>query len=248
MQLALPLLLLASLPALPKNDLESIGRRIWQNEAAGKIEGLTDWNQGEHFASLGIGHFIWYPAGPKGPFEESFPSLVSFLKKEGVRLPDWLDEHTECPWPNRAAFIADANSPRLIQLRAVLAASLSQQSAFLARRLERALPSMLASASSPDQAKIKGLFERLGSSAKGRFAMIDYVNFKGEGIKATERYSGQGWGLLQVLASMPADGGVREFSAAAAKTLTQRVKNSPPERNEARWLPGWLNRVRAYSD
>jgi hypothetical protein len=107
---------------------------------------------------------------------------------------------------------------------------------------------MLESASSPDQAKIKGLFERLGSSAKGRLAMIDYVNLKGEGMKATERYSGQGWGLLQVLASMPADGGVREFSAAAAKTLTQRVKNSPPERNEARWLPGWLNRVRAYSD
>jgi hypothetical protein len=107
---------------------------------------------------------------------------------------------------------------------------------------------MLESASSQHKAKIKSLFERLGSSTKGRFALIDYVNFKGEGIKATERYNGQGWGLLQVLASMPADGGVREFSEAAAQVLTQRVKNSPPERKEDRWLPGWMNRVRAYSD
>lgn len=248
MKLAIPLLLLASLPALPKKDLESIGRRIWQNEAAGKVEGLTDWNQGEHFASLGIGHFIWYPAGPKGPFKESFPSLVSFLKKEGVRLPDWLDEHTECPWPNRAAFLADATSPRLRQLRDVLASSLSEQSAFLAQRLERALPSMLELASSQQRTKIKSLFERLGSSTKGRFALIDYVNFKGEGVKASESYSGQGWGLLQVLDSMPAEGGVREFSEAAAQVLTRRVKNSPPERREDRWLPGWISRVRAYSD
>lgn len=248
MKIVIPLLLLASLPALPKKDLESIGRRIWQNEAAGKIEGLTDWNQGEHFASLGIGHFIWYPAGPKGPFEESFPSLVLFLKKEGVRLPDWLNENTECPWPNRAAFLADTASPRLKQLRDVLASSLSEQSAFLAQRLERALPSMIESAAPNQRAKLKLLFERLGSSPKGRFALIDYVNFKGEGVKTTERYRGQGWGLLQVLASMPADGGVREFSDAAAQVLTQRVKNSAPERKEDRWLPGWINRVRAYSD
>ena len=29
--------------------------------------------------------------------------------------------------------------------------------------------------------------------------MIDYVNFKGDGLKPTERYKGEGWGLLQVL-------------------------------------------------
>jgi hypothetical protein len=248
MKIAIALVLLASLPTLPKKDLESIGRRIWQNEAAGKVEGLTDWNQGENFASLGIGHFIWYPPGPKGPFEESFPKLVSFLKKEGVRLPDWLDERTECPWPNRAAFLADATSPKLRQLRDLLASSLSEQSAFLAQRLEQALPSMLESASSLQRTKIKTLFERLGSSPKGRFALIDYVNFKGEGVKPSECYSGQGWGLLQVLASMPADGGVPEFSEAAIQVLSERVKNSPPERKEDRWLPGWTNRVRAYSD
>ena len=80
---------LAILPSLPPSDLEAIGRRVWQNEAAGKVEGLADWNSGEAFASLGIGHFIWYPPGPKGPFEESFPGLVRFLSERGAPPPDW---------------------------------------------------------------------------------------------------------------------------------------------------------------
>ena len=37
------------------------------------------WNPGEEFPSLGIGHFIWYPAGVDGPFIESFPRLLAFL-------------------------------------------------------------------------------------------------------------------------------------------------------------------------
>jgi hypothetical protein len=248
MKLSLPLMLLASLPTLSHKDLESVGKRVWQNEAAGKVEGLTDWNKNEHFASMGIGHFIWYPPGPKGPFEESFPALVAYLKKEGVHLPDWLNERTECPWADRASFIADAGSTKMRQLRELLTATLSEQSAFLAQRLERALPSMLESMPAQKRAKLKANFERLGASGKGRFALIDYVNFKGEGVKPSERYNGEGWGLLQVLDAMPADGSVKDFSDAAAKVLTQRVKNSPPQRGESNWLPGWLNRVRAYAD
>jgi hypothetical protein len=134
------------------------------------------------------------------------------------------------------------------QLRELLTGTLSEQSAFLAQRLERALPSMLESMPAQKRAKLKANFERLGASGKGRFALIDYVNFKGEGVKPSERYNGEGWGLLQVLDAMPADGSVKDFSDAAAKVLTQRVKNSPPQRGESNWLPGWLNRVRAYAD
>ncbi|RYD29224.1 MAG: hypothetical protein EOP87_18635, partial [Verrucomicrobiaceae bacterium] len=39
----------------------AIGRKIWQNESGGTVNGLTAWNGGEGFPSLGIGHFIWYP-------------------------------------------------------------------------------------------------------------------------------------------------------------------------------------------
>jgi hypothetical protein len=43
-------------------------------------------------------------------------------------------------------------------------------------------------------------------------------------------------------------GAAREFSNSAAAILRRRVQNSPPERHEARWLPGWLNRVQSYRE
>src|SRR4026208_1855104 len=82
-------------------DAQRIGKRIWQNECGGTISGLTSWNAGENFASLGIGHFIWYPKGPHGPFEESFPKLVKFLAANGAKVPEWL-RAADCPWNSRA--------------------------------------------------------------------------------------------------------------------------------------------------
>ena len=66
---------------------------------------------------------------------------------------------------------------------------------------------------------------------------------------STERYANQGWGLLQVLEQM-SDANpdpVAAFSQAAASVLTRRVHNSPPARQESRWLSGWIRRVNGYS-
>ena len=76
--------------AISQSDALKVGKRVWQNECNGTISGLTSWNQGEDFASLGIGHFIWYPKGRQGPFEESFPKLVSFVSSRGAKLPTLL--------------------------------------------------------------------------------------------------------------------------------------------------------------
>jgi hypothetical protein len=46
---------------LTQEQAQTIGRQIWKNECGGTQEGLTSWNKGEEFPSLGIGHFIWYP-------------------------------------------------------------------------------------------------------------------------------------------------------------------------------------------
>src|SRR5438067_13795432 len=78
-----------------KSELDQIGRKVWRNECNNSVEELTAWNLGEDFASLGIGHFIWYPAGKRGPFEESFPKLVSFAEARGEPFPAWT--HGACP-------------------------------------------------------------------------------------------------------------------------------------------------------
>lgn len=245
------LLLAAHSPAhadLSDKELDSVGRRVWKNECGGTRDGLTFWNAGEEFPSLGIGHFIWYPRGFQGPFDESFPRLARFLKEQGARVPEWaLDQ--PCPWDTRKAFMADFRSPRMNQLRDLLAGTIRLQSRFLVRRMEESLPKMLDAAPEGQRENIRRQFQRMLRSSAGTFALIDYVNFKGEGIKDTERYRGQGWGLLQVLAGMrgAGEGAVKEFAASAAAVLTRRVSNSPPQRKEARWLPGWKTRVRSYT-
>jgi hypothetical protein len=54
-----------------------IGRKVWQNECGGTVAGLTSWNAGENFASLGIGHFIWYPAGRADRSRKAFLPLFA---------------------------------------------------------------------------------------------------------------------------------------------------------------------------
>ncbi|MDQ3621683.1 MAG: hypothetical protein M3463_04225 [Verrucomicrobiota bacterium] len=230
-------------------ELEAIGRRVWQNECAGTRDGLTSWNAGENFASLGIGHFIWYPKGVDGPFEESFPRLAAFLSARGTKVPAWL--RGDCVWSSRAEFQAEFRGARMNELRDLLASTILLQSRFLAERLEAALPKMLDAAPAGQREQMRGQFERLSSTGAGMFALIDYVNFKGEGTNPKERYNGEGWGLLQVLAGMKGSGkpeAAREFARSAESVLTRRVKNAPAERNEQRWLAGWTKRVRSYGD
>jgi hypothetical protein len=231
---------------LSDTQADKIGRRLWQNECGGTVSGLTSWNRGENFASLGIGHFIWYPIGQRGPFEESFPPLLVYLKESGVSLPAWLADSRGCPWSNRGAFLADLHSARLQELRTILASTVPLQARFAADRLEAALPKMLASAPAGEQSKVKQNFYRVAGTPSGMYPLVDYVNFKGEGTSPTERYRDQGWGLLQVLETMNEGPALEQFRTAAAQVLTRRVNNAPPERHEERWLPGWLSRVRSY--
>ncbi|HEY3901982.1 MAG TPA: hypothetical protein VGM54_25435 [Chthoniobacter sp.] len=247
---ALLLVLTASVSfALTPRELDVIGRRVWQNECGGTREGLTSWNSGENFASLGIGHFIWYPKGVTGPFEESFPMLIKSLAANGVKVPAWIKPEEGCPWSTRAEFLAASKSEKMSELRDFLASTIQMQARFLVQRMENALSKMLAVAPSGQRAKIKANYDRLVATPRGLFALVDYVNFKGEGTKDTERYQGEGWGLLQVLANMGESEGASPaalFAKSAEEILARRVRNAPPERHEERWLNGWKNRVRAY--
>lgn len=234
-------------PVGAQDALSAIGRKVWQNECAGSIQGLVSWNAGEDFPSLGIGHFIWYPAGKTGPFDESFPKLMDFATHRGVQVPTFF--RGAAPWRDRASFMAD-RSGVANQMRQWLARHLDLQVQFLVARCRAALPSMLRVARDP--VSVKARFAMLSRSPLGLYCLVDYVNFKGEGTKLTERYNGQGWGLLQVLEEMRGspstpDAAAAEFSRAAAAVMTRRVKNSPPARGESRWLNGWLNRCRSYA-
>lgn len=230
----------------PQDVDRAIGRRVWMNECAGSVQGLVSWNAGENFPSLGIGHFIWYPAGQRGPFEESFPKFVAFAMAQGVQVPAFF--RGAAPWRSRAEFAAD-RSGLSNSMRKWLAEHLDVQCSYLMARLNAALPVMLRS--SKRAAVVRAWYEALIRDQQGRYCLIDYVNFKGDGTKPTERYNGYGWGLLQVLEEMRGTPGrvnaAAEFARAADAVLRRRVLNAPSARGEGRWLQGWLNRCRTYA-
>jgi len=233
-------------------ELQQIAGLVFQNECASKDSCLTSWNEGEQFASLGIGHFIWYPAGSEKPFSESFPALLAFMMEQGVRLPGWLaDDFTRpTPWPDRSYFIAAFHSASLSELRQLLIETKPLQAKFMLQRFKLALPTLLSGLKSDQQKHIRQQFERVAKSPMGMYALIDYVNFKGEGSNPKERYKDKGWGLLHVLENMQGrDAGlaaIQAFAESADQMLTRRVELSPAERNELRWLPGWRKRLSTY--
>ncbi len=236
---------------LSSADADAIGRKIWKNECNGTVEGLTSWNSGEDFPSVGIGHFIWYVSGQPGPFEESFPPLIHYMQRNEVAVPRWVAEAKGSPWKSRNEFLAAQNSAQMKELRQFLANTVPSQTGFIVQRLEQALPKMKdATNGDADRKRLEENFYAVASTRTGVYALIDYVNFKGEGVKPEERYNGQGWGLRDVLLGMNRHSGGKEaaveFSESAKRVLTLRVKNSPSSRGESRWLSGWVNRCESY--
>lgn len=233
---------------ISNDDARLIGVKIWKNECSGKVEGLTCWNKGESFASMGIGHFLWFPAGGKDPFEETFPELLTYLEAEGVSIPKWLKSNRHCPWSSREEFYDNIHTQKMTELRQCLYETRHLQAIFIAKRLEKALPSMLKEADLADKEKVMANFTRLASDAQGLYALLDYMNFKGSGTSSKESYNGQRWGLLQVLQTISpvAKDPLADFITGAKFLLKRRVDNSPPERNEERWLKGWFNRLDSY--
>lgn len=235
---------------LSDGQKSAIGRKIWQNECGGTVDGLTTWNAGENFPSLGIGHFIWYPAGVNGPFEESWPKFVSYASQRGAQVPG-IGRSADAPWPNKSAFQSAFRSAEMNGLRQWLAGNVGLQTDFIIARSRASLPKILAAAPASDRARIDANYRKVATTANGQYALIDYVNFKGEGTNPNERYQGRGWGLLQVLAAMrdvPAgQPAATEFAAAAKRVLGRRIENAPAARGEGRWKAGWFNRCETYA-
>jgi hypothetical protein len=232
---------------------------LFFNECSGVEDRLIVWNEGEDFPSLGIGHFIWYPKGRESAFQQTFPGLLRYLETAGFPPPVWVRELPDlaAPWATREDFLKERSGERVLELQAYLFRSRRAQAAYIIRRLTGILPKLMAGARPEERASVERWFDLLMSSQRGPIALIDYVNFKGEGVLESERYQGQGWGLLQVLQEMgPApdaaavpdleQDAVRRFTDAALDVLARRAANAPAERGEARWLPGWQNRVRRY--
>lgn len=239
--------------SLSRDQMEWVGRRIFQNECAGQFRCLVHWNDGEAFPSLGIGHFIWYPKGVDGRFIESFPTLIQYMVQRQAPVPRWLRqlEPFDAPWPDKAAFQSQADTLRVVELREFLASTQGIQAEFIFSRAQDSLGKIVMAVPGSRREQTREHLESLSSTPGGIYALMDYVNFKGEGLSETERYKGQGWGLLQVLLAMesgPEATTLEKFRDAAAKILTRRADNAEDPIEKQRWLNGWLKRLGTYKE
>jgi hypothetical protein len=229
-----------------------IGVKIWFNESGGSLIGLTAWNDGEDFASLGIGHFVWQPYANRNraSVNSGFPKLIRYIEKRGGNVPSWLRGNLYCPWNNREEFLRDRYSPRMIELRNFLQQTIPVQAECMVKHLEEILPDLLASTPPEDRNFIYQKFHALARTPSGIYALVDYLNFKGPGVSNSRRNYEHGSGLLHVLKGMKfAPRGSTTLQAyvwSAKNALIRKVEQASATAHHERWLSGWFNRVNTY--
>lgn len=237
---------------ITSSEIKKIGQQIWKNEANNREDLLVFWSEHESFPSLGIGHNIWFPEGSTEPFTEQFPQLCSFLKKNGILLPLWLEKARlrGAPWSTRQEFLQDKE--KIKELRTLLKNTIDLQTQFMLERLQKTLPKIYKKIKGHKLRTVKKNVELLQNTLLGNYALIDYLNFKGDGLNPMEVINGSGWGLYQVLLDMQDnltnETVTKAFAVAASKRLITLVENSAPEYNRVKFLSMWIKRVNTYWD
>lgn len=237
---------------LSQAEMRAIGDKIFLNESGGDIDKLVHWNDGENFASMGIGHFTWYPAGRRTRYGNTFPGLLDHLKANGVNLPVWVQKarYQGAPWRTKNELGRAKTSAQIKEFQNLLYQTRDLQASYIFERAKRAMPKLVKTAPPHLRPLVAQNLNAVANTRGGWYALIDYVNFKGEGLNRSGGYKGQNWGLLQVLENMrpsqPGQMALNNFADSAIQILQRRVNNSNPARNENRWMRGWTVRINTY--
>ncbi|MGL4388789.1 MAG: hypothetical protein ACRCTJ_05305 [Brevinema sp.] len=242
-----------NIESFSKKELKEVASKIFLNETGGNQEYLVWWNPTEPFPSLGIGHFIWFPKDHKSIYVETFPSLVQLYRSKNIKLPRIMDEYEDAPWNTYAEFTNakyKISKKEIKNLEIFLYKTRDIQLEHIYQRLKDGLPKMLKS--TKNKAHVEQQFNRVLNSKGGLYPLIDYINFKGEGTKETEKYNNQGFGLLQVLEDMQGietgQSALDEFSESAKKILLRRIYNAKNfhDKDETIWTDNWIKRCDSY--
>jgi hypothetical protein len=155
---------------------------------------------------------------------------------------------------DRQDFKSHFDSPEMVGLRQFLYATFAGQTQFLIFRTRQALPRILATLERPaDREHVRQQFDRVVRASPDCYPLVDYTNFKGEGLARSETFEDketrapEGWGLKQVLLTMSGaqegQAALDAFADAAKSVLKRRIRNVPAD--EIR-MQGWLARCDSY--
>ena len=214
-----------------RDHIEQAKEQAQQAGVAYQEPSLLRWDP-RGFLYLGASEAIWYPAIPAGEkkFLEDWPTLRSELQKRGFSIPTlalgpspWRSgEELEADLANLtkedSQIINPAERTRKRELEELLTFLkredvIKVEYTLLIDRLERALdpqsetylfanlPPGKGAIMEKNFRELASLQDSLGHPL-GLYALVDYCNFKGEGIAAAEHYNTQAWGLSELLFEM----------------------------------------------
>ena len=236
------------LPPLKVTD--GIVELIYVNETGGKPDALIIKNDKEDVCSLGIGHFIWYPAGVKHQYKETFPKLLKELQKTDGVFKGAVDVEIPptCPWKSTSELNA-AKSTDVYKRLVTGLTSPAGKRVQVNYMIERAREAIIETAKE-DPGSVKKMLDLL-ETEQGTYAVIDYVNFKGNSAE-TEAYGDFHWGFKTAIYVMSEDEILtpeERFQIAVETLLEMRVEEAKKlGKDESSFLAGWLKRVNTYSD
>jgi hypothetical protein len=272
------------LSSVTRETAQNIGRNLLFNETSCKVKELASWDSTEDFPSIGIPHVIWFPSGVEKKYDESFPRFWKYLRERNngaMKMPSFLDRDditsgsVPSIWQSKQQFDSD---PRVKELNRFLAnpTVLGWESDFAIHRGFDAAYKVMATNSLDPKPKMSTKvmcqhFKKLLSSPGGVMALVDYTNFKGEGIYPAEIKgpSKVRWGLKQVIETMDdpnlnlsgeqiskvqsvldpkqrdLDLERQKFASAAKQTLSHRLENDPSVTKKVadEDRSGWGNRI-----
>lgn len=230
---------------------EKLIDKIQANETGGKQENLIIRNNKEAVCSLGIGHFTWYPkAVTEKKFKETFPALLEDLQKTDGVFKDAPDVvlPSACPWSSAEQLQQEKSTEvyRRIYMGLTSDAGKRVQVNYMVAHANEAIAETILN----DDVAAKKINELL-SSELGTYAIVDYVNFKGNSAPG-EAYSGFTWGFKTAIDVMSEEGTLKpevRFQIAVETLLEMRVEEANKlGKDESSFLAGWLKRVDTYSD
>lgn len=209
--------------------------QIKQNESGDTNgnEWYAWWNSTEHFPSMGFAHFIWWTNTGHG---NSFYDMMSYItQSKWITVPPELKflQNTNPPsnWKDLSSMQGD---PKYSTITDFLSRNDVKKAGYDFIRDSR-----LYSLSQKLTGDTLNKFNQLAKWPKGAYILIDYVNFKWEGLTGSNQ-----WGLKQVLENMsnptdPVDA-AKKFRDSAQKLLAAR-------RDSGKYIAGWTNRLNTYT-
>ena len=148
-----------------------------------------------HFLRSALDILSGFPRNNVQNIQNNFPYYV-FIKTKWSCFAHWLGRAVPkgAPWVCREQILKDML--KVNEVRSLLASTIDLQIKFIIDQFKQQLPGIMEAAPSRYKSKIMYNTNLMLSFPQGSYALVDYLNLKGNGLSQTEELKGQRMGTI----------------------------------------------------